>query len=324
MRVCGSKRMDKSLRRISDLNHSSGSDQFDVSGYSLQMPMGRPFSIRIFCPDGNPVGLRILSKSNWTGCGLVCPRSILPAVKSRKEFSQPGVYVLIGPPEDGELPRIYVGEGDPVGPRLEQHYANKEFWTWAVFFVSTDGKLNKAHVQHLEAGLLDMARQAKRATLDNGNTPQKPALSEAETADAESFLADMLSIFPLLGLTVFEKAVVAKSSSRHEFKIEAKGITARGYETPEGFIVLQGSTVVCGEVASIHRYMSNLRKELQSQGVLVSRGDHLEFAQDYLFNSPSTAAGVVQGRSANGRIDWKDNSGRTLREFQEEKMRALS
>ncbi len=295
---------------------------FEEQGYSSQLPTGRPFSIRIFCPDGNPVGLRIISKSNWTGCGLVCPRSILPAVKSRKEFAQPGVYVLVGPPEDGELPKIYVGEGDPVGPRLEQHYANKEFWTWAIFFVSTDSSLNKAHVQHLEARLLDMVRQAKRATLDNANSPQMPALSEAETADAESFLADMLSIFPLVGLTVFEKTMVAKSSTGHEFKIEAKGITARGYETPEGFIVLQGSTAVLAEVASIQRYLSDLRKELQSQGVLISRGDHLEFTQDYLFNSPSTAAGVVQGRSANGRIDWKDHLGRTLKEFQKEKMGA--
>jgi len=303
---------------------ASNGSQFEAQSYPSQIPISRPFSIRIFCPDGNPVGLRIISKSNWTGCGLVCPRSILPAVKSRKEFSQPGVYVLVGPPEDGELPKIYVGEGDPVGPRLEQHYANKEFWTWAVFFVSTDSSLNKAHVQHLEARLLDMAKHAKRATLDNANTPQMPALSESETADAESFLADMLSIFPLLGLTIFEKIVVVKNSSRHEFKIEAKGITARGHETPEGFIVLQSSTVVLGEVASIHRYLSELRKELQSQGVLVSRGDHLEFAQDYLFNSPSTAAGVVQGRSANGRIDWKDNSGRTLKAFQEEKMGTTS
>ncbi|MBN1324282.1 MAG: GIY-YIG nuclease family protein [Methanotrichaceae archaeon] len=220
------------------------------------------------------------------------------------------------------MPKIYVGEGDPVGPRLEQHYANKEFWTWAVFFVSTDGSLNKAHVQHLEARLLDMAKQAKRAILDNSNTPRKPALSEAETADAESFLYDMLSIFPLLSLTVFEKTTVLNGSSGHEFKIDAKGILARGYETSEGFIVLKGSTVVCDEVASIHRYLSDLRKDLQSQGVLISRGDHLEFAQDYLFNSPSTAAGVVQGRSANGRIDWKDNSGMTLREFQDKKMGA--
>lgn len=113
------------------MNHGYCSvSQFEAQGFASQ---ARPFSIRIFCPDGNPVGLRILSKSNWTGCGLVCPRSILHIVKSRKEFSQPGVYVLVGPPEDGELPKIYVGEGDPVGPRLEQHYANKEFWTWAVF-----------------------------------------------------------------------------------------------------------------------------------------------------------------------------------------------
>gem|GEM_PF-3833133 len=71
----------------------SNGNQFEAQGFSQV----RPFSIRIFCPDGNPVGLRIISKSNWTGCGLVCPRSILPAVKkSRKEFSQPGVYVLVG------------------------------------------------------------------------------------------------------------------------------------------------------------------------------------------------------------------------------------
>lgn len=290
--------------------------------HEVQIPTVRPFSIRIFCPDGNPVGLRIISKSNWTGCGLVCPRALLPAVKSRKEFSQPGVYVLVGPSDEGELPRIYVGEGDPVRPRLETHYAEKEFWTWAVFFVSTDCSLNKAHVQHLESRLLDLARQAKRATLDNMNAPQKPALSEAEVADAESFLADIMSIFPLLGLTVFEKAVGARSNSRHVFKIEAKGISARGFETPEGFIVLQGSAAVCSEVPSIHRYLSDLRKELQSQGVMVSHDDHLEFAQDYLFNSPSTAAGVIQGRSANGRIDWRDERGRTLKEFQEEKMGA--
>jgi hypothetical protein len=214
----------------------------------------------------------------------------------------------------------YVGEGDPVGLRLEDHYARKEFWTWAVFFVATDSTLNKAHIQHLEARLLDMARQAKRANLDNVNSPQMPALSEMEAADAESFLTDMLSIFPLLGLTAFEKTAVVKGTSRHEFRIEAKGIIAKGYETPDGFTVLQGSTAVCDEVPSIHRYMSDLRRDLQSQGVMVSRGDHLEFAQDYLFNSPSTAAGVVQGRTANGRIDWKDNSGKSLKKFQEERM----
>ncbi len=39
--------------------------------------------------------------------------------------------------------------------------------------------------------------------------------------------------------------------------------------------------------------------------------------QDYIFNSPSTAAGVLLGRSANGRLEWQDAAGRTLKDIQE-------
>jgi len=46
-------------------------------------------------------------------------------------------------------------------------------------------------------------------------------------------------------------------------------------------------------------------------------GNHYRFTQDYAFSSPSTAAAVVLGRSANGRIEWKDGLGRTLKELQE-------
>jgi hypothetical protein len=35
------------------------------------------------------------------------------------------------------------------------------------------------------------------------------------------------------------------------------------------------------------------------------------------FSSPSTAAAVVLGRSANGRVEWKAADGRTLKEIQE-------
>ena len=40
------------------------------------------------------------------------------------------------------------------------------------------------------------------------------------------------------------------------------------------------------------------------------------FTQDYVFPSPSTAAGVVQGRSANGRLDWKTPAGQSLKDLQ--------
>ncbi len=38
--------------------------------------------------------------------------------------------------------------------------------------------------------------------------------------------------------------------------------------------------------------------------------------QDYVFDSPSSAAGVLLGRGANGRTEWKDTHGKTLKQIQ--------
>ena len=51
--------------------------------------------------------------------------------------------------------------------------------------------------------------------------------------------------------------------------------------------------------------------------MLRAEGDRYVFTQDYLFASPSTAAGVVLGRSANGRIEWQTKDGKTLKAVQE-------
>ena len=140
----------------------------------------------------------------------------------------------MGPSEEGELPKIYIGEGDPIKFRLKQHFLKKDFWNWGVFFVSKDRSLNKAQVQHvqqLEAQLIRIAREAKRSFFDNLNEPQKSSLSEAEIADVESFLEDMLSIFPLLGLSAFQKVSSGKIKKQQLLSIEFKGIKVTGRET---------------------------------------------------------------------------------------------
>ena len=46
--------------------------------------------------------------------------------------------------------------------------------------------------------------------------------------------------------------------------------------------------------------------------------NHYGISQNYTFTSPSLAAAVMLARSANGRIEWKDDQGRTLKQIQEE------
>lgn len=285
------------------------------------MSKTKAFSVRIFIPSGEPEGLRLVEKSNWTGQGLVFPRALYADVRQRPELKRTGVYLLWGPAETGQLPRLYVGEGDAVLPRLDQHAKQKDFWTHAVVFTSKDQNLNKAHVQYLEARLVQLAKDAKRAELDNGNVPQLPALSEADAADAEAFLLDLLLCLPLMGAPFFEQTPPKPAKGR-ELLLKAKGIEARGMDTAEGFVVRAGSQAVKEEVPSIHAYLVELRKTLLAQGVLVPDGPVWRMTQDYAFNSPSTAAGVLLGRSANGRMEWRDAKGHTLKEIQEAELGA--
>jgi hypothetical protein len=276
----------------------------------------RGASIRIFLADGTPQGLRLVEKSNWTGHAVVCPRARFADVKSRREFNRPGVYVLVGPAATAELPVIYVGEGDPVRPRLEQHHREKDFWTSVVLFTSSAENLNKAHVQYLESRLIELAKTAKRCDLENGNTPQRPNVTEADQAEMESFLDDMLLVYPVVGVNAFDSAKI-ESPAIQRLMIKAKGITATGYDTPAGFVVTRGSEAVTDWVPSAHKYALALWDSLIDRGVLVKSNDRYVFTQDYTFDSPSAAAQIVQGRTANGRIDWKDDQGRTLKELQE-------
>lgn len=201
----------------------------------------RGFSLRIFLPDGSPDGIRIVEKSLWTGSGVVCPRALFPQAKVPPEFLRAGVYLLLGPAEESGLPRLYVGEGDPVRPRLEQHAGQKDFWTSAIVFTSKDSNLNKAHIQYLEARLLQLAVKAKRCELDNGNTPTLPSLSEPDVAEIEGFLDEILLCLPVLGVQVFERPPVAATVSSPALHLSGRGVTARGDETAQGFIVRAGS-----------------------------------------------------------------------------------
>ena len=281
-----------------------------------------PFSLRIFVADGDPDGLRIVDKSNWIGKALVFPRALLPRVKARPELAQTGVYLLLGPRPDGEGDVLYVGEGDPIRPRLERHYAEKDFWTRAIGFTTTTaGQLNKAHVQFLESRLITPARAAKRLPLDNANQPAEPSLSEADRADMEVFLGHMLGMLPVLGVHAFEQAPKSPAAKAGPvLTCKGKGVQATGYEASQGFVVQAGSQAVADTVPSmaLHvRGMYGLRQELIGNGVLDLQGGIYQFTQDYSFSSPSTAAAVVLGRSANGRIEWKATDGRTLKELQE-------
>ena len=186
------------------------------------------------------------------GRALVFPRLAMarPSVADRPELQQTGVYLLLAPREDGEGERLYIGEGDPIKPRLTAHdkgNAEKSFWTRAICFVSMEQALNKAHAQFLEVNLIRLAKQAKNVALDveNKKNETEPTLSEADRADMQVFLQHMLDMLPVLGVHAFEQPPAGPAPNVPELTCKGKGLLTRGYESAQDFVVKAGRRLPC-------------------------------------------------------------------------------
>lgn len=113
---------------------------------------------------------------------------------------------------------------------MDNHVKNKDFWTSVVAFTSKDGNLNKAHVRYLTARLLQLAAQADRVALMNSTPPPLPRVSEADIAEIEGYLSEMLVILPLLGVAAFE-ALEREAPAGQRLTLSGKNAQGAGDDT---------------------------------------------------------------------------------------------
>lgn len=275
-------------------------------------------TIKIFLVHGDPKRLRTAEISNWTGKAVAGPRSEFDGVLAREESEGSGVYFLTGSDPDSGKPALYIGEAECIRDRIKAHL-QKDFWNHVIYFVSKDENLTKAHIRYLEGKLIEQARQAGRAVVNNGQG-SGAKLPESDRADIDIFLEKINQLLPVLGVELLVPSA-ARPEAETEVKLlfcEIKGLKARGYLAPNGLIIIKGSQAVKQERASTQKYpwALNMRQRLKEEGILTEQADHLVFTRDSEFSSPSAAAAVVHGGHANGLIAWKDKHGRTLKEIE--------
>jgi hypothetical protein len=277
-------------------------------------------TIKLFLPRGDAKSLRTAEISNWSGKAVAAPRTELEELLAREELDKPGVYILTGTDPRTNAPHAYIGEAEVIRERLKQHKA-KEFWIAAIVFVSKDENLTKAHVRYLESRLLDEASKIKRFTLDQ-NQAGGSRLPESDKEDMEVFLSRIRQLLPVLGSDILTP--ISQTAHRGQpggiLICRMKGAEARGQRTANGFVIFQGSTAVLEErpSAKSYPYVLAQRKQLIADGKLISKDGFLLFTVDVEFSSPSAAAAVIHGGSANGLIAWKTKDGVTLEHLDEQ------
>lgn len=277
-------------------------------------------TIKLFLPRGDARSLRTAEISNWTGKAIAAPRTEMDELLAREELEKAGVYILIGSDPITNKARAYIGEAEIIRERLKQH-KSKEFWVSAIVFVSKDENLTKAHVRYLESRLLAEATQIGRFALEQ-NLAGGARLPESDREDMEVFLGRIRQLLPVLGSDIL--APIAQPSERARpggmLSCRLKGAEAQGQRTANGFVVMHGSTAVVQErpSAETYPYVVAQRKQLVADGTLIEKDGFLVFTRDTEFSSPSAAAAVIHGGSANGLIAWKTMDGKTLKQLDEQ------
>lgn len=274
-------------------------------------------TIKIFLIDGDPNGRMCCELSNWSGKAYKIPRIKIKDCTDRDDLTSTGVYLLFGK-DDDENEQVYIGEAESILKRLNQQLTQKDFWNEAIVFISKDENLNKAHIKYLENRLHDIAKSANRYKIENSIIPTRSSISESDRAEMEEFIEYIKMLVNTLGHKVFDEKREFKPKQKQEtfFIKAARNADGQGEPTSDGFVVFKGSKAAANIVNSMTPSFIKLRQKLIDEGVLINKITFFEFADDYIFSSPSTAAVMVMGRNANGLTEWRNNEGKTLKDFE--------
>ena len=267
--------------------------------------------------DSNPNGRIMCELSNWNGRVYKISRSDLFEFGNRPDAEFTGVYFLFGKDDDNN-DTIYIGEAEKMISRLKQHIKDHNYWNDCVVVISKDNILNKAHVKYLENKFYNLAYNAKRSMVINSTVPTCSSVSEFDESMLEEFIENSKLLVNTLGYKVFEKIdaeLIEKNNGDNTFFIKAtRGADAKGMLIPDGFLVVSGSKVAIDTTPSMAESLVRIRNKLFEKNII---DENYCFVEDHIFTSPSVAASVVMGRSANGRTEWKNKNNKSIKDIEE-------
>ena len=274
-------------------------------------------TIQMYIFEGNPNGRIMCELSNWNGRVYKISRGDISEFAQREDADNTGLYFLFGKSTDGN-DTIYIGEAERIVTRIKQHLKDKEYWNDCIAVISKDNLLNKAHVKFLENKFYQLAKDANRTDVINSTIPTCPSISEYDVAMLDEFIENARLLVNTLGYKSFDvltaNAEDGLNDEKEIFHIKAaRGAEALGFVTSDGFAVLRSSKIATSTTPSMSEYLIKLRNKLIESGTVVSE----TFVKDYVFTSPSLAAAIVMGRNANGRTEWRNKDGITLKDIEE-------
>lgn len=281
-------------------------------------------TVKLLLEDGSLKGVMSIVDSSWNpGEMYSAPKESVDQLLSTDACKKFGVYLLLS--DD----KVYIGQSMDLAKRVSQHVAKKKWWERVIILTTADDSLNRADIDYLEYYLIQKAQSSNRLDSENKKKGNMPKVDKFRKPELEQYLEEALFLMEFIGITVF-------TNRKHTSKIDKKaGDIIRTAEQDDSdlfylvrngaadgrnsdaklkvidgqYVVLGGSKIATVPTPTCKEYTKKAREEnakyISAEGTLL---------KDMQFSTPFGASCFVLFAASNGKIEWKDNKGKTIGE----------
>ena len=297
--------------------------------------MAKPKNINLFLLDGTADGRIKCTISNGVEIIFKIPRKDLAKCNDRDELKHGGIYFLLG--ERDELKLTCIGQaGKNLFEQLNEHdrEADKNFWTEAIVFTTTNNSFGATELLWLENKFCDLAKNVERLVVKKGSFATPVNVTEEEVSDFESHADFARLVLRAIGYKIFEPlptveptkieplptvepspAVAPDEESDEQIFYLSRRITKLGRTihaqmkiTPTGFKVLAGSEISPDENPTMYAVVKKARRsaKIDANGILL---------EDMECKTSTMAGMFVMGNKVAGPTEWQTRDGEPLKNF---------
>jgi hypothetical protein len=214
------------------------------------------------------------------------------------------IYFLFNDSEDENL--LYIGQSINGIQRIEEHIKGKDFWSYAILFVTDNNSFDKLSIDYLEYDFIQRFKKSSYVLTNKDLRPNKPNVSVYDLPNLESFINQIEFLLSAEGVAIDE---VKEVPSKVKYYYPSKKHNAKLFVQDGKFVLVSGSVIKRPPASTkewknikhytrgneiIDSYIEN-EKVKEVDGKLVTQ-------MNIAFKSPSAPADLITGLSENG---WK-------------------
>lgn len=227
----------------------------------------------------------------------------------RKVYKQPSstnyaIYFLFNDSEDENM--VYIGQSVNGIRRIEEHVNRKDFWTYAILFVTDNNSFDKLAIDYFEYDFIQKFKTSSYVLTNKDLRPNKPNVSIYDLPNLEAFIDQIVFLLSAEGIDIDE---VKEAPSKMKYYFSSKKHNAKLFVQDGKFVLAAGSEIKRPLDSTkewknskrykrgneiVDAYIEN-EKIKEVEGKLITQ-------VNIAFKSPSAPANLITGLAENG---WK-------------------